>query len=423
MQLTSLRLSQTRGIEQAELSFTPGMNLLVGINGVGKTTVLDTLRILLSRVLPWFTISKQRPLSFDLDDIMVGRDALTAELFFEARETEFTCVAHLPRERYNPEVGQGGEVREQAYDLAEFYDVSAYGETITKSLATGATQSLAIYFSTRRSVPRMSSPSKRSTAGGQVAAFAKALDHRELQLREFAEWWLVQEALAKEPETVLPQRYLAAWETAATRFLEGYANLRAVREPAPTLLVDKKGTGMTLDVRQLSDGERGVLSVVLDLAQRLAQANPGLEDPLRDGQAVVLIDELDLHLHPRWQRTIVDKLTETFPACQFIATTHSPQIVGEVKPEHIILLESGQAPRRPDRSRGMDSNWVLQFLMGTEERNSETGRRLDTISDLIEDEQYAEAAAEINRLRADIGDFPDLVMLQARLDRLQILGL
>ncbi|KAM3100867.1 AAA family ATPase [Phormidesmis sp. 146-35] len=92
-----------------------------------------------------------------------------------------------------------------------------------------------------------------------------------------------------------------------------------------------------MDVRQLSDGERSVLALVLDLARGLSQANPILENSLQ-GKAVVLIDELDLHLHPIWQRTIVAKLTQTFPNCQFIATTHSPQIVGEVKPPGLSLI-------------------------------------------------------------------------------------
>jgi predicted ATP-binding protein involved in virulence len=108
------------------------------------------------------------------------------------------------------------------------------------------------------------------------------------------------------------------------------------------LLVTKDG--MLLDARQLSDGERGLLALVLDLAKRLSQANPGLSDPVKLGEAVVLIDELDLHLHPKWQRTIVERLTKVFPRCQFIATT-LPQIVAAVEPSKCSLTAAGVAGR------------------------------------------------------------------------------
>ena len=78
--------------------------------------------------------------------------------------------------------------------------------------------------------------------------------------------------------------------------------------------------------------------MVGDLARRIAIANPALEDPLA-GVGVVLIDEVDLHLHPGWQRHVVSALEETFPNCQFLVSTHSPQIVSHVAPERIWILE------------------------------------------------------------------------------------
>src|SRR5690606_19957875 len=116
-----------------------------------------------------------------------------------------------------------------------------------------------------------------------------------------------------------------------------------------TLTVDKGKT--TLNINQLSDGERGVLALVMDIARRLYQANPGLNDPLKEGEAVILIDELDLHLHPKWQRSIVENLIRVFPNCQFIASTHSPQIIGEVEPKSITVIDNGT--NKPATSYGM----------------------------------------------------------------------
>lgn len=82
-----------------------------------------------------------------------------------------------------------------------------------------------------------------------------------------------------------------------------------------------------LDVLQLSDGEKCTLALFGDIARRLAIANPSLDDPLQ-GDGVVLIDELELHMHTSWQRKVISMLKKTFPNIQFIITTHSPQILG-----------------------------------------------------------------------------------------------
>jgi predicted ATP-binding protein involved in virulence len=378
------------------------MNLIVGINGAGKSTVLDALRILLSKALPELTAcSRSNTLHFTPDDIAVGSDWLYAALAFAVNDLPLTYEARTWRK----------ETREQPNInrlIADTNDIPARSKKADE-------QPLAIYFSTHRAIFK----EKKSTVGGQAAAFVNALaNDRGLRLGEFAEWWLVQEEL--EQERNASKQLLAALQKALDSFLDTCSNPRAVREPQPTLLLDKNGA--TLDVRQLSDGERGILSLVLDVARRLAQANPGLENPLEEGKAVVLIDELDLHLHPRWQRTIVAKLTQTFPNCQFIATTHSPQILGEVPPESIILLEPGQQPYRPDQSLGMDSNWILQFLMDTSDRNILVAQQLEDIADLIEEEHYDQAQEEIDRLREHMPSDLELVKLQTRLNRLQILA-
>ena len=91
---------------------------------------------------------------------------------------------------------------------------------------------------------------------------------------------------------------------------------------------------------QLSDGERGILALVLDLTRRLAQANPHLDDPAAEAEAVVLIDEIDLHLHPTWQRTIMAYLSERFPRTQFVVTAHSPLVVQAASDANIASVDS-----------------------------------------------------------------------------------
>ena len=420
MKLKRLTLANFRIFEQATFDFQPDMNLIAGINGAGKSSALDALRMLLSHALREFTASRSKALSFEPYDITMGRDDLTAELHLESGGLFLSQLMRQQREEHIPVKSQEGQVRGQTYDREEANRFSVFKGNLPKGIRTAVEQPFAVYFSTIRSRPIMKEPSKWSSSGEQRAAFTSALFHRGLRLREFAEWWLVQETLSQENADPIATRRLEIMDNTTNRFLEGYTNLRAVRDPAITLLLDREG--VTLNVRWLSDGERGFLALVLDLARRLLLANPKLDDPLRDGKAVVLIDELDLHLHPNWQRTVVENLTKTFPNCQFIVTTHSPQLIGEVSPDNIILLERGKPPYRPDQSLGMDSNWILRHLMGTSERDSKTGQELSHIASSVEDEQYDKATAAIETLRTTLGEFPELVRLQTRIDRIRLLG-
>lgn len=439
MQLTRLTLTQFRAFEQATFKFHPGMNLLVGINGVGKSSVLDALRVILSQALPKFTSSRTKPLSFDESDITQERATLTAELEFEVENVTLTYFIHQYREEYGDSVvplseeqierldrrDRIKERREQqeAYNLSEQNSFIPDEKNVPKQLKTANSQPIVVYFSTRRSLPTMKAPSKQISVGGQAAAFADALTYRELRLREFAEWWLVQEALAND-ENPLPNHRLDALKSAVAQFLDTFTHLRAVRDPQTTLLLDKEG--VTLDVRQLSDGERSVLALVLDLARRLSQANPTLEDSLQ-GKAVVLIDELDLHLHPTWQRTIVAKLTQTFPNCQFIATTHSPQIVGEVKPPGLSLIaKEGDrvvAIQEGLQGFGLDSSWILEHLMGTASRNASTQAQINQVEDALEEGELDLARSRLEILRTMLhGDDGEVIRLEASINNLEALA-
>ena len=144
-----------------------------------------------------------------------------------------------------------------------------------------------------------------------------------------------------------------------------FSDLTVRRNPL-RMEVQKKGGRYQVD--QLSDGEKCLIAMIGDLARRLAIANPELTNPL-DGQAIILIDEIDLHLHPKWQRTVVPKLLDVFSGCQFILSTHSPHVITHVKPENLFLLnqtETGTEVIQPTESYGKNVDRVLEDLMGPE---------------------------------------------------------
>ena len=177
---------------------------------------------------------------------------------------------------------------------------------------------------------------------------------------------------------------------------------------------------------QLSDGEKCLIALVADIARRLAIANPILEDPLQ-GEGVVLIDEVDLHLHPAWQRMVLPKLIATFPNCQFIVSTHSPQILGEVDASQIRILTQDENNEIhchiPPQAKGLTSNEILNEIMSWDganlARNAAVEQQLDELFRLIDDEAFDEAKTIISQMKMALhGDIPDIVRAQALVDML-----
>lgn len=178
----------------------------------------------------------------------------------------------------------------------------------------------------------------------------------------------------------------------------------------------------------LSDGQRGICALVADIARRMCLLNPQAgADVARKTSGVVVIDELDMHLHPAWQRRIVKVLRDAFPRVQFFAATHSPLIIGEVPSSSILLLRRDGKSARPERSYGLDSNEVLEEVMGSSSRNDDVTSALTEIhhlldSELLDSELLADAQNRLDALKADVGEIPEVIQLQSEIESLRILG-
>jgi len=433
MRVTSLKLANLRALEAAEFRFQPGFNLIVGVNGVGKSTVLDALRICISRILPSMTESRARAMSFAISDIRSGFPFLDAELSLAIGLDEFRFTRRQWREtfaaddqenldRLRREILNSERPRDRARNLLRELEESpsvsdsdafAPSQAELKSAARSvAVAPNCVFFSTNRSVASYTSTSKSRAVGGKSVAYAEALVPRPMYLAQFADWMRVQEELARERSA--GARHLEVLRSAVVKFLPDYESLRPGDEDSSRLVINQ--AGITLDVSQLSDGERGVLALVLDLARRLSQANPSLDDPLSDGDAVVLIDEIDLHLHPKWQRQIVQNLTATFPRCQFIATTHSPQVIGEVEHDRIQIIANGQV-YSPTHSFGVDSSRVLEEIMDADPRTQEVNKLLSQISHEVGKQRYDRARELLAELVSRLGDDdPEVTRIRTLLD-------
>lgn len=211
---------------------------------------------------------------------------------------------------------------------------------------------------------------------------------------------------------------------------EIYSNIEVVIEPKLDILISKRQR--KISVMRLSQGEKTLLALILDIARRLIILNPSLENPLH-GNGVVLIDEFDLHLHPKWQKNVASKLVKNFPNCQFFLTTHSSLVITETNAKNVFIIDEEDDGSivifRPNQTYGLDSNQVLDELMkpsGVESlsRPDYINHKINEINDLIDKETSSslfEAEEKINELEKNInGDIPDLVEASVRLESVKI---
>lgn len=443
MKITRLSLDNVRAFEEGEFIFNPGFNLIIGINGAGKSTALDAIRFCGSHLLSAIQRMPFRPFGFAIEDIHGDAPFAEASLHVSFKESTISKIfddegddvfvrlrewrtqfatdnmenVELLRRKIIETTRPSKRLRSQLRDLHEtiapadptyFYPSKEYHIHHARNQPSAP---LMIHYSTARSIMNEQAE-RKSAAGTSQLAYVNALQSNALSLRQFADWMRAQIELASERPA---SRHLVDGISAALeRFLPGYSNLRPSAKSNSRVEVDINGT--TLDVRQLSDGERSVLALILDIAKRLAQANPRMNDPLTSAEAVVLIDEIDLHLHPQWQRKIVGNLEKTFPNCQFIATTHSPQVIGEVPHEKVQMINGGKI-FSPARSFGIDSSRVLEEVMYTKSRNADVEDAIGKIAKLISDGKADEAKAAIKALSEKIGeDDPEITRAKTLLD-------
>lgn len=456
MKLKQLRLANFRGFDQIDIQFEEDVTVIAGVNGVGKSALLRAIVKSMSLALPRITPSNEKVIGLADTDIKAGKDSLTASTLMTSPKAtiyvdmsrrssiSITKAEELTKRRdelrfATRETKKGSkeaqeiedEIRRIDLQLKPVEDIStvrvlptevdARLEDTANGMKSDRAQPVAVFYSTSRFLSQLPPILPKTKAIDFAAAYNKALDQLEVSLNDFANWYRV---LTEEGAPKLTIKMFQQLESAITTFLPDLSSLTLHSEKPPKFSVQKNGS--TFFLEQLSDGERGLLALVFDLTRRLAITNPESENPIAEGVAIVMIDEIELHLHPKWQRQVVRRLQDVFKCCQFVITTHSPQVIGQVKAEKLRLLshdDSGKVVLTPiSQSFGMDSSWILQHIMGVPARDYDTEQKLSQIYDAIDDEKFDEAQVLAKALRAEIGDFPDLQEAFALLDRFELLG-
>ena len=424
MKIKKLELYNLRGIQELNLDLTKADRLVVfvGINGAGKSSVLYGIRVLLSH----FFARLRRPdrstgLSLSDDDARNQAAVCSGAVVMTEAHTDIGwAIAKHPRGKPGWDCKKS-DFSDLSKGLAKNYPVPQDAKALP----------IAVHYGVGRIAEDVKRIRERHDFS-MLEVSGQGLDaDPKTNFRRFFEWFRDREdkeneearevveagtmSLAEGRTPWRTDRQLQAVRQAIENFT-GFKKLRIRRKPDQRMTLEKNGH--ELAVNRLSDGERCLLALVGDLAARLAICNPQADAPLT-GEGIVLLDEAELHLHPSLQRDLLPRLLETFRGCQFIVTTHSPQVLSRVTREQMFLLEDGKMCGT-DHAYGRDIHTILTRLMGVPPRPMETQDRLDECARLMDQDKFVEAETSLAVLEKQLGqDDPDVIGLHASLSFLR----
>jgi predicted ATP-binding protein involved in virulence len=406
MRVKELTLHNFRGIKDLHLEFDTNHNVvvLVGINGVGKSSILDCINILIKHYIASyrhesFRISRIARGNFAgflaKSDIRNGERIITNRILYIQEEDEIEWQI----------TNRNMLMKDSTIDI----------DNLKSNPVLNLDGRCFYYLSNRR-----------------VIEFRRGQDginnsEEIINFKDLSNWFKETEDLENERRLSDDIGYrhpeLEAVRTAVALLLgTGYRDLTFKRSIGK-MIVTKSSEKIAIEL--LSDGEKSLLAMVSHLSRRLASNNKNSNKPL-ESPALVLIDEIELHLHPAWQRMIIPRLTQIFPNCQFIITTHSPQVLSHVDPECIHILDyegDNVVVKRPENSFGLDSNRILEDILGVPKRPEEIQNEMLELFRTINNNDLETAKKIVRELGDKIGiNEPELVKAEATIKRREIIG-
>jgi len=428
MHIDIIRLHQFRGARKLTLKLDTKLNIFVGMNGSGKSTVLDASAILLSWMVNRLKSAKGSGRPINKSDIQNSRPfsklAIECKEFEDQTPLRWGIVKSIHGARSTEERTELKALNEWAHEMQDTITGAEFNVNLP----------LFAYYPVNRAVLDIPLRIRSRHIFDIFSAYEDSLSSGS-NFRTFFEWFREREdleneirvrsqgsALLKQDGDEYPDYQLEAVRTAITKFMPDFSGITVSRKP---LRMEIKKKGQTLTVDQLSDGEKCLMALVGDIARRLSICNAQSKQPL-DGHGVIMIDEIDMHLHPKWQGMVVPKLLEVFPNCQFLISTHSPHVLTRVQPENIRLLETDGEEMRAHKvheSYGKTANRILEDLMGLEStRPKAIDEQLDTLFNSIREGNLKLARDLHAKIQNAIGEDPELSKASVLIKRKELIG-
>lgn len=327
--LKHLTLHNFRRYGSAQFQFHPQFTVLIGNNGAGKTTVLDALAMMLNTYFQGAKLATGggtiRP-----DDARFILTYKEGQVFREHKDDVYLEAA---AQLHGVDVAWRRDIGDRGGKAKELVRLGAEGRSEVKNGANPDLP-LLLYYGAGR-LWNIHDDVETEKPSSQLDAYRYCLDPKS-DHKAFEKWFKKLAYSELQKRTTIPA--VAAVKNAVLACIPGALDFfHDTDHDQLTIQLEKEGL---VPFNSLSDGYRNMVGMVADIAHRASRLNPhhGTAAALRT-EGVVLVDEIDLHLHPKWQRRVVHDLKRAFPKLQFVGTTHSPLILQSLEPGEVIDLD------------------------------------------------------------------------------------
>lgn len=389
MKLSSIRLQNFRCFEDTTIHLHEQLTVLVGGNGSGKTAVLDGLNNIIPPICSGrINENDQTFYSFNRDDVKsIARDEIRMDFILMVDEKNQIIIPTVCDRQC------GTDKKLKSTFLFKNRQYNTLCDPYHDRDALCGLEFCAYYMAQRRMKKDIQIRIAPEATIDEV--YNPSLDRLEC-FETTVNWFNSKESeearRGMREENVhyrIPE--LEAVRHAVASILGNYDKPYTDKTPAE-LFIHKKGDPTPYRLSQLSDGYRTMLALAMDLARRMAVVNAenyaATGKSVLESPAIVLIDEVELHLHPSWQQRVLPDLMRTFSNTQFIVTTHSPQVISSVKPENVRILKDGQVVSPEHSTYGAESSRVLDEIFGVNTRINEVHLELDAYFRMINNGQH-----------------------------------
>lgn len=410
MFLKSIVLRNFRCFSDLKVSFNNRLTVIVGNNGAGKSTVLEAATIAAGT----FTSAMDGLTNYGIkkSDAHYKYFDLGSNVDVQPQfPVEITAIGDIDGEEktwsrtLNSAKGRGS--------FASAKQLTAVVETCQERMRRGDKDlrlPIISYYGTGRlwdqhREKKSDTFEKNNRSNGYIDSLDGAANDK-LMMKWFQKMTMQQLQRGHEiPEFTAVRMAMEQVFSSITGFSDVQVQFNLDTGDIDIIYFDKNNEHLRIPVSQLSDGYKCTISLIADIAYRMAILNPQLlDDVLTKTEGIVLIDEIDLHLHPTWQKRILKDLMSIFPKVQFVVSTHAPEVINSVKRDSIVILKDNVVLSAADETYGKDANTILREIMGVSARPDDVKILFEQFYELLDKGEWTRAESIIEQLEAEIGN-------------------